>query len=94
MTPLFVETKSRLEWHPISKMLLDNFGDDEAMLGELSASWRKRSWSNSPIPYYEKQLSLLQQLSDHSLPSVRKWQAHNVEWVQERIELERMAEEE
>jgi hypothetical protein len=94
ITPVIVKTESQMQWHPVAKMLLDNFGDDEEMLSELSANWGTFSWSGSLIPYYEQQLALIQQLANHPTPAVRQWQAQNVEWLTQRIDFERKREEE
>ena len=94
ITPIFVRTESSMRWHPVARMLLDNFGEDKEMLSELSANWGTFSWSGSLIPYYEQQLALIQPLADHLLPSVREWQAQNAQWVQQRIAVERKREEE
>jgi hypothetical protein len=75
-------------------MLLESFGEDEEMLSELSANWGTFSWTGSLIPYYEQQLVLIRQLANHPIAAVRKWQAQNAEWAQQRIDLERKREEE
>lgn len=94
ITPMVVITESSMQWHPVAKMLLDHFGDDEETLSELSANWGTFSWSGSLIPYYEQQLTLIQQMAHHPLPSVRKWLAQNAEWAQQRINFERKRNEE
>ena len=91
---MIVINQSSMQWHPVAKMLLDYFGDYDETLSELSANWGTFSWSGSIIPYYEQQLALIKQLSDHPLASVRKWLAQNAEWAQQRIAFERKREEE
>jgi hypothetical protein len=94
ITPVVVQTEASVLWHPVAKMLLDNFGEDEEMLSELSANLGTYSWTRSLIPYYEQQLALIQQLANHPLLAVRKWQAQNAEWLQYQIAFERKREEE
>jgi hypothetical protein len=94
ITPVIQTTNSGLEWHPVAKMLLDHFGQDPRILSELSSNWGTFGWSGSLIPYFEQQLTLLNQLADHPLHTVRRWQVQNAAWTRHRIEVERNREEE
>lgn len=94
VAPLIQKSEDSVKWHPIATMLLDNFGDDVAMLNEIGANWGTFSWTGSLIPYYEQQRKLLEQLSTSPSATVRKWQKSYVDSLNSAIEQERKREEE
>lgn len=57
----------------LTKYLIDNYGDDELMLDELSAAMGSFVSSGSVLPYYQNRLDIVKNLTKHANPNVRNW---------------------
>jgi len=91
---IFVGEDESVTWHPIAKMLLDEFGDQERVLNGLSSNLATFSASGSLIPPYEQRIQLMKQISEHPNLKVREWSRQEIRWLLDQIKRERKAEEE
>lgn len=57
----------------MTKFLIDNYGDSDEMLQELSATMGSFSSSGSVLPYYDSRIKTLEGLLNHSNANVREW---------------------
>jgi hypothetical protein len=73
-----------------ARFLLDNFGDNEKVLSSLSSNMSSFSWSGSVVPYYEKEIIALKALLQHDREAVRDWAIRRVDYLQQRIESEKI----
>ncbi len=55
--------------------LLERFGEDQELLGELSGNIASFGWMGSLVPYYERYLGPLRELEGHTHSAVRAWAA-------------------
>lgn len=94
MTPMFKKNIDTWSLHPLAKSLVDNFGDRPDILLEIDRNLGTFFWSNSVVPYYEKQIEVMAQLSDHKIPNVRMWAKKNITRLKKQIENEMKKEEE
>lgn len=76
-------------WHPIAKRILDNFGDIEEVLSNLSANMGTYSWVGSVVPLIEAQKELFESLINHGIPQVAEWAKRNLEYSNARIKDEK-----
>ncbi|MDP3468284.1 MAG: hypothetical protein Q8S11_08115 [Daejeonella sp.] len=81
-------------WHPIAKRLIDNFGNYEDVLSELSANLGTFSWTGSVVPYYEMQIELMEQIKDHPIPLVSDWAIQKINYLLEDIKRETIRDQE
>ncbi len=59
--------------HPITRRLLDEFGDREDVLQGISMNIGTYGWSGSRTTYYQLYESPLKELENHSIKRVRLW---------------------
>ncbi len=80
-------------WSPLVDALLQRFGDDERVLGELAANMHTFSWSGSLIPYWEQYLAPLDTLKKkHQNRNVRRWAARMTTSLDKQIASEKKRE--
>jgi hypothetical protein len=94
MVPIFTKNVDSWSLHPLAKSLVDNYGARPDVLLEIDRNLGTFFWSDSVIPYYEKQIEVMEQLSDHNIPNVCKWAKKNVTHLRKEIEYEMKKEEE
>lgn len=70
----------------IKKIL--NYASD--ILYELQIGLDVRSWSGSPIPYYERRIQAVQKFFRHNNPKVSKWAKKVTKEFQESIQREKL----
>jgi len=63
----------------IANFLLDNYGNDSSVLSGLGANMGSFSWSGSLVPYYERQMFVMQPLKEHPRVEVRQWAEREIE---------------
>ena len=80
MTPV-LEGKDGINWHPIAKWLIDNFGEEIEVLSALSINLGTYSWQGSMIPYLRKLEKLYSDLQCHPFDTVKKWAFSNMEYI-------------
>jgi DNA-binding transcriptional regulator YiaG len=61
--------------HPLTKRLLNEFGDRSDVLGQLSANMHTYSWSGSRTTYFVMYDAPLRSLATHPIAAVRQWAA-------------------
>lgn len=86
MMPIFMENNDSWSLHPLAKSLIDNYGDRSDVLLEINRNLGTFLWSGSAIPYYEKQIEVMEQLTDHNIYNVRKWAERNIKNLSKEIE--------
>jgi hypothetical protein len=92
--PLGVQQDKGLSWHPFTKRIIDEFGNDERVLSELSANMGTYSSSDSSIPYLSRLTDLAGLLKNHPIEMVRKWAISKVQSLNKEIRLENLSNEE
>lgn len=63
----------------MANFLLDNYGNDSSVLSGLGVNMGSFSWSGSLVPYYERQISVMQPLKEHPRVEVRQWAERRIE---------------
>ena len=93
MMPLDDKNESGTIWHPFSKAIIDEFGNNENVLSQLSSNMGTFGTVGSSIPYYTTQKELLTELLDNKHELVREWAAKKLEYTEKVIKRERLDEE-
>jgi hypothetical protein len=90
LIPVFDDTSERTtpSWHPVAKQLIDEFGDYEDVLNEISANLGTFSWTGSIIPYLQIQIQLMEQLENHHKTKVVEWALRNINYLRKNIKTE------
>ena len=89
LVPIYNDnTQDFTQWSPISKRLIDEFGDNQKMLDELSCNMGSFSWTGSTVPLYKSQKNLFESISNHSIPQVSEWASRNLQYIEKTIENE------
>ena len=71
--PLETLASGEFEWKPMARVLIDEFGSDERVLGTLTSNLWSGSWWGSRLPYYNSLKPLFAKLAKHKRATVRKW---------------------
>jgi hypothetical protein len=89
LVPIYNNNNQDLtQWNPIAKRLLDEFGDNQKMLDELSCNMGSFSWTGSTVPLYKAQKNLFESISNHSKAQVSEWASRNLQYLEKTIENE------
>ena len=94
MMPLGINENGAIKWHPFSKAIIDEFGDNDDVLSMLSSNMGSFGSVGSRIPYFTTQKLLLQELITHKITRVRKWAAKMLEYTEITINREKLEDEE
>jgi hypothetical protein len=94
MMPLDVNEKGEIKWHPFSKAFINEFGDNEKVLNQLSSNMGTFGTVGSSIPYFTTQKKLLEELINHNIPRVKNWAIKMLESTEKTIKKERLDDEE
>ncbi|UOY05007.1 hypothetical protein L0P88_13705 [Muricauda sp. SCSIO 64092] len=94
LMPLGVKKDGEIDWHPLSKVLIDEFGDSDEFLRRLSLNMGTFGSVGSSIPYYKDLIKLLQKLKDHQYQRVRGWATNKIDYTEKRIRREKLDDEE
>jgi hypothetical protein len=94
MMPLSISDNDEIKWHPFSKAIIDEFGDNEKLVGELSSNMGTYGTVGSSIPYLLTQKNLLEELITHPIQRVREWAIGMIVYTEKTIKLERLGDEE
>ena len=93
--PLFAPVEEeRVTWHPFARWMLDEFGDRDDVLSEVSCNLHTYFVSGPLEDFLAKQVAPLEELAGHALPRVRRWAAEELEWLHKDIARERIKHEE
>lgn len=83
------------ELHPVLSRLLDEFGERQDVLDEISGNIRNYAWSGPPAGYYELFQEPLEALrSGHPKKPVRHWAEETLCWLRKCAKLSREEDEE
>lgn len=93
-TEVLLEIDDKYQISPRAQFLIDNFGDNEQVLSELSATLSSFGWSGSLVPYLKKEAEALEGLKDHNNINVRNWVNRRLDYLSKMIERETRRDEE
>lgn len=65
--------------------LLENFGNSQQVMDELSGNMASRGWSGSLVPYLESDKNVLISLMNHNNPNVRTWVKDQNRYIDRKI---------
>lgn len=82
------------EWYPFALRLIDEFGDLDEVRSSISSNMFGFGSSGSRIPYYERRITLLEELLEHDILEVRQWASEEISRYESTIERERQEEQE
>jgi len=94
MMPLSVNENEEIKWHPFSKAIIDEFGDNEKLISQLSSNMGSFGTIGSRIPYFITQKKLLQELANHPIYKMRDWAIGMLEYTEKTIKREMLDDEE
>jgi len=94
MMPLDATIEGRLVWHPFSRQIINTFGNQEAVLNELSANMGTYGSVGSRVGYLEMLRDLVAQLKDHPIKEVKEWARKYFSYMEKQIKLEEISDEE
>jgi hypothetical protein len=81
-------------WDPLIMWIIDEFGDQEEVLRELSANLGSFGSVGSRAPYFRRRIELINQLRDHQRHRVQVWAAGEVDYLEEQLRRAQLEEEE
>ena len=82
------------ELHPITKRLLDEFGERDDVLRRLVANMHTFGWSGSRTTYYALYESPLRELMKHPIGAVRRWAKTMLDHILAEIQKAKMEDDE
>lgn len=95
LVPIFNnDNQDYSEWHPITLRLIDEFGQYEDVLRNLSSNMGTFSWSGSLVPLLESKKRLFSKIKNHKINEVTIWANKYLQYIDEDIERERNRDEE
>lgn len=77
------------QWNPITKRLIDEFGDIQEVLDELSCNMGCFSWTGSIVPLLQSRVELYESITSHPIPRVAEWARKNLQYTEKEIENEK-----
>jgi len=77
------------QWNPIAKRLIDEFGDIQEVLNELSCNMGSFSWTGSVVPLLESKKNLFEFILDHPISQVSEWARQKIQYTEKEIENEK-----
>lgn len=92
MMPL--NESNETKWHPLSKKIIDEFGDNDKLLSNLNSNMGTYGITGSSIPYLITQKLLLEQLTDHKYEKVRSWSKMMLDYTEKALRREQIDDEE
>lgn len=95
-TLVSIYEKNDASWtfNSLTKWLLDNFGQQKAVLSAIYSNMSSFGWSGSMVPYLQKQIEVIQQVRNHKFLEVRAWSNHILTYLEEKIKRERVLDKE
>lgn len=90
LTPIFDNNNTDYsKWHPVTLRLIDEYGDINEVLSNLSSNMRTFSWTGSVVPFLESKKKLFEQLTNHKIELVREWATSFIGYIEREIEVEK-----
>ncbi len=81
-------------WHPVTKRLIEEFGNIEDVLKSLSTNMGSYSWTGSIVPLLKSKKQLFESLLNHKYNEVVDWAKRNIKYLEEEIKREKYRDEE
>lgn len=81
-------------WTPMARWIIEEFGDQEKVLTELSANLGSFGAVGSVEPWYSRRAVLMKQLENHREALVRQWASSEINHFEEQIRQARLEDEE
>ena len=81
-------------FHPITLRLINEFGNNQDVLSNLSSNMGSYSWVGSMIPLLKRKRKLFNSLKNHAIPEVADWAKRNICYMDKEIEREQQREDE
>lgn len=81
-------------FHPLAKMLLTEYPNDEDLKSLLSDNWHTESFSGSASQHFEKKLRIAEKWAEDPETAVAKWAEDQVRYIKTKIKEARKREEE
>ncbi len=94
MMPLSIREGEVIKWHPFSRAIIDEFGNDEKVLNQLSSNMGTFGSIGSSVPYFVTQRKLLEELINHKIQRVKEWAERMLDYTNKTIKRERLDDEE
>jgi len=94
MMPLSENENNEIKWHPFSKIIIDEFGDNENLIRQLSSNMGTFGTVGSSVPYFQTQKKLLEELIHHPIQRIRDWAIGMLEYTEKTIKKEQLDDEE
>ncbi len=79
----------KIDWHPYAKAFINEFSENNEVLGHISAKIGTYSWVGSVVPKLEDDRKLFQLLLEHASENVRHWAQVHIKDLGKRIKWER-----
>jgi hypothetical protein len=90
LVPIFENNNSDYsQWNPLALRLLNEYGEIEEVLSNLSSNMGTYFWAGSVVPFLESKQQLFQQIHNHKIEEVRAWANLNIEYLAKDIEREK-----
>jgi len=83
--PTFLNFSETVTWHPLTKIIIDIYGDDEKVLSSIGSHMNSFGYTGSLVPYYKDQIKNFEQLQDHSFENVKHWAISWIDYLEKRI---------
>lgn len=80
------------QWSPLVQSIIDEFGNDEKVMGALSASIGTFAYAGSLVPYFQQYLKPLEALTSHQHETVRDFARKQIRSLNAQIEEEKKRE--
>lgn len=81
MAPIFSNETGSSKWFPITRQLIEEFGDSDNVLEALERNMANFSWTGSLVPLFQQKIELFVELLEHKNLKVRKWAETNIKWL-------------
>jgi hypothetical protein len=94
MMPLSITEGDEVKWHPFAKAIIDEFGDNERLLSQLSSNMGTYGTVGSSVPYFLNQKKLIEELLTHPIERVREWAIGMLDYTEKTIKIEQLGDEE
>ena len=77
---------SSMTMHPILRQLIDEFGERPSVLDGIESNTNNYGWTGSMTKYYGQYIDPIGALTDHRIPSVRRWAKRMIRQLRSKIE--------
>ena len=81
-------------WHPLARRLIDEFGNIQDVLRNLSSNMGTYSWTGSLVPLLEAKKQLFKSIENHEIQLVSEWATQYLTYADEQIRQEKNRDEE